>query len=447
MKELRAIVNRALLLPAVAMLVSGSLSAQQSNRPTLDGNWTLWRRQPHGIDTPLRVELQTRGDSLTVTAPNQLRLQGRSTSSGITLSGMGADQTGEYAMTISASWSGDSLVGRGIQGPDTIRVLWMVRDSERRSSTPTRQTVHPAEFFRVVSATPRPLAHLWSGDTVRTETIGADGIDSAGKRRSEGGNPLTGPFYIENSLPGDVLVIRLLRVRTNRSWAVSGATIAPDALEPGYGSSGGNGGGDGPATWTIDAAAGIVRLKTPSAKLTHYTVPLHPILGSIAVAPGSIGRAEVRSTGVPGSFGGNMDYNRLGEGTTIYLPISQPGAYLYLGDGHAAQGDGELTGDALETSMDVEFSVELIRRKRIGMPRAEDAAFLMASGMGGSLDQAFRSATTRLATWLEQDYKLTRSEVALLMGTGVQYDIAEVVDGVLHVVARFPKQLLKGITP
>lgn len=435
------------LTAAATLLVSGSLSAQQSTRRTLDGNWTLWRRQADGIDMPLRVELQTRGDSLSVTAPNELRLQGRSTSAGITLSGMGADRAGEFDMTMSASWVGDSLVGRGVQGPDTIRVLWMVRDSERRSSSPTRRTVHSAEFFRVVSATPRPLAHLWSGDTVRTETIGADGIDSAGKRRSPGGNPLTGPFYIENSLPGDVLVIRLLRVRTNRSWAVSGASIAPDALEPGYSSSGGNGGGGGPATWTIDAAAGIARLKTPSEKLKNYTVPLHPILGSIAVAPGSIGRAEVRSTGVPGSFGGNMDYNRLGEGTTVYLPISQPGAYFYLGDGHAAQGDGELTGDALETSMDVEFSVELIRRKRIGMPRAEDASFLMASGMGGSLDQAFRSATTRLATWLEQDYKLTRSEVALLMGTGVQYDIAEVVDGVLHVVARFPKQLLRGVSP
>lgn len=440
--------NRSLLWVAAALLVSGPLSAQQPTRPTLDGTWTFWRRLPNGIDSPLRVVLQSTRDSLTVTAPNQLRLRGRSTPSGVTLTGMGADQTGEYDFAMTASWAGDSLVGRGLQGTDTIRVAWLVRDSDRPASSPTRRTVHPTEFYRVVSATPRPLAYLWSGDTVRTETVGADGIDSAGKRRSPGGNPLTGPFYIKNSLPGDVLVIRLLRVRTNRSWAVSGTSIAPDALEPGYLTSGGNGGGgDGAGTWTIDAAAGVVRLKTPSAKLIRYTVPLKPILGSIAVAPGSVGRAEVRSTGVPGSFGGNMDYNRLGEGTTIYLPISQPGAYFYLGDGHAAQGDGELTGDALETSMDVEFSVELIRRKGIGMPRAEDASFLMASGMGGSLDQAFRSATTRLAIWLEQDYKLTRTEVALLMGTGVQYDIAEVVDGVLHVVARFPKELLRGVGP
>jgi acetamidase/formamidase len=171
------------------------------------------------------------------------------------------------------------------------------------------------------------------------------------------------------------------------------------------------------------------------------------MLGSIAVAPGAIGRAEVRSTGAPGRFGGNMDYNRFGEGITLYLQVAQPGAYFYLGDGHAAQGDGELTGDALETSMDVEFSVELIRGKNIGQPRAEDANFLMVSGIGGSLDQAFRTATTRLAQWLEQDYKLSRSEVALIMGTGVQYDIGEVVDGDPHVVARFPKRLLSGISP
>ena len=126
---------------------------------------------------------------------------------------------------------------------------------------------------------------------------------------------------------------------------------------------------------------------------------------------------------------------------------TQPGAYLFLGDGHAAQGAGELTGDALETSMDVEFSVELIGSKKINSPRAEDASFLMASGIGGSLDQAFRSATTSLARWLEQDYKLSRSEIALIMGTGVQYDIAEVVDGDVHVVARFPKRLLSGVTP
>jgi acetamidase/formamidase len=436
--------KRVLVAGSAAFLAAASLPAQQpARRPPLDGTWTFWRRQPNGIDFPLRVELQSRGDSVIATAANGLELRGRSTDAGVMLIGKAADKKTDIA--VSARWSGDSLVGRGKQGADSVSVLWLVRDRARPASSPTRRTVHPTEFFRVLSTAPHPLAHLWPGDTVRTETVDAGGIDSSGRHRSPGGNPLTGPFYIENSLPRDVLVVHLLRVRTNRSWAMSGASIAYVALDPGY-IVRAKEADDSEATWTIDAAAGVARLKTPSAKLAEYTVPLHPMLGSIAVAPGYFGRAEVRSTGAPGLFGGNMDYNHLGEGTTLYLQVTQPGAYFYLGDGHAAQGDGELTGDALETSMDVEFSVELQRGKYIGFPRAEDETFLMASGIGGSLDQAFRAATTSLAQWLEQDYKLSRGEVALVMGTGVQYDIAEVVDGDVHVVARFPKRLLRGVS-
>ena len=204
---------------------------------------------------------------------------------------------------------------------------------------------------------------------------------------------------------------------------------------------------DSSTTWTIDAAAGVARLKTPSAKLKNYTVPFHPMLSSIGVAPGSLGRAEIRSTGAPGRWGGNMDYNRFGEGTTVYLQIAQPGAYFYLGDGHAAQGDGELTGDALETSMDVEFSIELLRGKNIGFPRAEDATFLMASGIGGSLDQAFRP---RRRVSRNGSSRITNCRAAKSRSSwaqAVQYDIGEVVDGDLHVVARFPKKLLTGMTP
>jgi len=438
--------KRSLLVSGGALLLAAvSAPAQQPTRSApLDGNWTFWRRQPNGLDFPLRVAIQTQRDSVTVTGVNGLLLHGQSSASGVTVAGKAADKKTD--ISVSARWAGDSLVGRGRQGSDSISFLWFARERARPASTPTRLTVHPTEFYRVVSTMPRPLAHLWSGDTVHTETLDAGGTDSSGKRRSPGGNPLSGPFIVENSLPGDVLAIHLLRVRTNRSWAMSGGSIDFDALEPSY-IVGAKDADDSAVTWSIDAAAGVARVKTPSAKLKNYTIPLHPMLGSIAVAPGFLGRSEVRSTGAPGPFGGNMDYNRLGEGTTVYLQVSQPGAYLFLGDGHAAQGDGELTGDALETSMDVEFSVELIRNKRIGFPRAEDASFLMASGIGGSLDQAFRLATTMLARWLEQDYKLSRSEIAIVMGTGVQYDIGEVVDGDLHVVARFPKRLLSSVTP
>src|SRR5207249_8516100 len=79
-----------------------------------------------------------------------------------------------------------------------------------------------------------------------------------------------------------------------------------------------------------------------------------------------------------GRYGGNMDFNEIVEGATVYLPVSVPGALLYVGDGHALQGDGELNGNALETSMDVEFTVDVIPGKRVPGPRVESATHIMA---------------------------------------------------------------------
>ena len=150
-------------------------------------------------------------------------------------------------------------------------------------------------------------------------------------------------------------------------------------------------------------------------------------------------------SGYPGRFGGNMDYNRLREGVTLYLPVSQPGAMLFMGDGHAAQGDGELTGNALETSMDIEFTVDVIPGKGASMPRAEDDEFLMAMGIAGSLTEAFQIATTEMARWLEERHKLKAKEVASVLGMAMLYDIAEVVDPYVNVVARVPKEMLAPI--
>jgi acetamidase/formamidase len=117
---------------------------------------------------------------------------------------------------------------------------------------------------------------------------------------------------------------------------------------------------------------------------------------------------------------------------------------LYVGDGHAAQGDGELTGDALETSMEVGFTVELIQGKSQG-PRIENDEYVMALGVGNSLPDALQGATTQLARWLEEVYKLNSSEVAIVMGFALKYDIAEVVDPHINVVAKIKKAALAGL--
>jgi acetamidase/formamidase len=112
------------------------------------------------------------------------------------------------------------------------------------------------------------------------------------------------------------------------------------------------------------------------------------------------------------------------EGATVYLPVNVPGALLYVGDGHALQGDGELNGNALETSMDVEFTVDVIAKKRIPGPRVESATHIMAMGLGGSLDDAFRAATANMAGWLTDDYKLSPSETAQVLGTSAEYKVS-----------------------
>ena len=116
-----------------------------------------------------------------------------------------------------------------------------------------------------------------------------------------------------------------------------------------------------------------------------------------------------------------------------------------MGDGHAAQGDGELTGNALETSMEIEFMVDVIQGENVSGPRAENDEYLMVFGIGGSLQEALQFATTGLAQWIEGDYKLNSSEVAVVLGTSIRYDIAEIVDPHLNVVAKIRKSVLAQI--
>ena len=166
------------------------------------------------------------------------------------------------------------------------------------------------------------------------------------------------------------------------------------------------------------------------------------MLGCLAVAPP--GDEVYRGTEL-GSFGGNMDYNQNGEGMTLYFPVFHPGALFVLGDAHAAMGDGELTGSALETSMDVEFTVGLIKGYASAAPRAENDDYLISFGIAGSVPESIQNATSQLADWLKKDYRLNDNEVAVLFGTVLKYEITELVDPKYNVVAKVPKSALKAL--
>jgi amidase len=319
---------------------------------------------------------------------------------------------------------------------------WSARRIATRPSTgPRRLEFVPQVFQRAFSSTTEPVLHIWPGDTLHTTSVDAGGMDEKGVTRVLGGNPLTGPFYVETAMPGDVLAISIRKLKLNRDWAMSDKAFVNRAMTTDYSAK--NKQDWSEARWHLDLEKGVATLEKASDAMKNFAMPVRPMLGCVGVAPG-FGSAPVIA-GDSGHFGGNMDFNQIAEGATLYLSVLQPGALLYLGDGHALQGDGELNGNALETSMDFEFSVEVLHGKEIGTPRVENGEYLMAMGLSGSLDSAFSRATSELATWLQNDYKLSGSDVAAILGTSIQYNISEVADRNVGVIAKIPKKVLASL--
>jgi amidase len=309
---------------------------------------------------------------------------------------------------------------------------------ERPAGPPRRYQFTPSDYANEFSAHRAPVLTIWPGDSVQTSTIDSGGVDAQGVTQALYGNPQTGPFFVAGAEPGDTLVVRLRRVRLNRDYADSLDTIVGRALTTGMAAKAASLGQ--PVRWKLDRVRGLARPEKPSAGLAQFAVPVRPMLGGLAVAPGD---GPGISTGDTGRFGGNMDFNEVVEGNVVYLPVQQPGALLYLGDAHALQGDGETSQYALETSMDVEFEVDVIKGKAIGMPRVESPTQIMTLGQAGSLDEALRAATSGMVQWLQQEYGLSLSECAQVLGSAVRYSVPNLAGRSVGVAAKLDKALLK----
>lgn len=303
----------------------------------------------------------------------------------------------------------------------------------------------PATFSNSFSLNVKPVLYINSGDTVQTETIDAFGRDKNGVKRQGGGNPLTGPFYINNSRAGDALKITLTKLSLNRNYAYTTESFAlrsmPGSITKQF---------KKPhiVKWKLDVENGFA---SPDSSYTSYNnlrdfkVPVHHFLGCIGVAPGNK-KNEILSF-FQGDFGGNLDFSRICQSSIIYLPVLHDGGFLYIGDGHAVQGDGEIAGNALETSLDAEFTVELIKNgaAQIKSPRIEDSVYIMSTGSGKTLDIAIKIATSNLLDWLQQDYYLTLPEATQVMSTTIEYTIAEIADPEVIVAAKIKKKILKQL--
>ena len=285
-----------------------------------------------------------------------------------------------------------------------------------------------------------PVLRVKPGTTVETKTFSKPGdyYEPAGPGPWPGE---VGPFYIEGATPNDTLVVKILRLRLNRDTAIS--AINPTGIA-GLAADGRTRMMNDPLparrwVWRLDRQRNVGILDLPGSRSKRIEIPLHPMLGRVAVAPAG---EEAWGGLWPGNFGGNMDAADIREGATVHLPIFHEGAYFYFGDVHAAQGDGEVIGSGLETTADVTFQFEVIKGKTIRWPRIEDATHVMVAGSVRPLIDAFRIAHVELIEWLASDYGFDRLEAFQVVSQAGTARVANIVDPNYTVVAKFPKSLL-----
>jgi acetamidase/formamidase len=324
-------------------------------------------------------------------------------------------------------------------------VLWVAGSDPAAQSKPIVAEIYYNTFSRAHPV----LARIKPGVAVSTKTIDASGRDETGTMKARPPNPLTGPFYVEGAEPGDALVVRLHRVKMNRNWGWSTYrlglySLMPESIEGIYSNRYKPGEimkeRANVVPWDLDLERQVVRLREPVSGVHKMEFAARPMLGCVGVAPAG----DFAPTSSPsGNYGGNLDYNEIVEGTTVFLPVFHPGALLFVGDGHALQGDGEPMGTGVETSMDVEFTVEVHKKVALTGPRAETREHIISIGsqpeFASSSNRALQLATSDMVNWLTTDYKMEPWAAHLLIGYQARYDVVTVAGSV---ALKIPKTQL-----
>jgi amidase len=328
-----------------------------------------------------------------------------------------------------------------------IRVLSL--DGQASPPTAEAHDVVATTYYNTFTRAHPVLKRVRSGDTVRTKTIDASGRDDKGVVRGQPSNPLTGPFYVEGAEAGDTLAVRFTKVRLNRNWGYTAYrlglfSLTPESIEGLYSGRYKEGlvipGRANVVPWDIDIERRTVRLREPVSATTRLEFAARPMVGCVGVAPPG---DFAPTSGPAGSYGGNLDYNEIGEGTLVLLPVYHPGALLFVGDGHALQGDGEPTGNGIETSLDLEFTVDVRKKATLTGPRAETSEYIISIGSQpefvSSLNRALQLATSDMINWLTTDYKLEPWAAHLLIGYQGRYDVITVAGSM---ALKIPKKHL-----
>jgi len=291
-----------------------------------------------------------------------------------------------------------------------------------------------------------PALHVAPGDRIRVETMIAGGlqrlrlagvmeaeipeslklVEQRVTERGPGAHPMTGPIYIDGAQPGDTLEIHILGIEFLHNYGVNAFSPGSGVLPDEYPYTG---------LKLLRWAAGADRVEFAPG----ITLPLAPFFGSIGVAPPPlVGRISSRP---PGWHGGNLDNKDLVAGSTLYLPVHVPGALLSIGDGHGRQGDGEVTGTALETSLRGTFEIRVHKGQRLLWPRAETPTHYIAMGLDEDLDRATQLAVRELVDFLVAERKMTRDDAYMLASLAAELHVTQAVDATKGVHASLPKSI------
>ena len=310
----------------------------------------------------------------------------------------------------------------------------------------TTHFFEPDRFHNTLGAH-EPVLRVQDGDAIETTTLDAAGRDAQGAQRASSPNPQTGPFFIEGARPGDTLAVTLEKIRPNRELGWSSVRLAPLSVPPdevrtlpppvpGSAQS---------THWRVDLDAQTATLVEPkdSGGLqlpVGLSLPLRPMLGCFGVAPS---RGQRISTATSAENGGNMDYPGFCEGVTAHFPVAEPGALFFLGDGHALQGDGELLGTGVEISMDVRFSVRVLKATSQIWPRGETSDFIFTVGNARPLDAAVQHAVAEMLRWLGE-MGLDLATANLLIGHAARFELANMFDPAFTMICKLPRDLLRS---
>ena len=321
-----------------------------------------------------------------------------------------------------------------IQSGDTVRI-------DTLSHAGTTQAEEPVEYLGGFGASP---------DEVLQDVVDFWRTRPDRPREGRSGHVITGPIYIDGAEAGDMLEVQILSLRTRAPYGINNTGPTSGVFGSGYP---GTAAEDEPMD--MPAMRHFIRTGEADGREVAFfadgiQVPLAPFMGVMAVAPENptVGQPGVTVAGVqasrpPGPFGGNLDVKDLAAGSTLYLPVFHPGARFYVGDPHSVQGDGEVSGTAIEQSLSGDFRFVLHKGRTIDGPRAENETHHILMGIDLDLDRALRKAVVATVDFLAEEQGLTRSQAFSLASIAVDFRVAEAVDLTQVVTAFVPKAIFQ----